>query len=65
MLYLVSIHGRSKRIQQNAESADEAIRIIYDNLTEKLRNGALLQDCTAEELSDPMSQFKGRQSDAI
>ena len=65
MLYLVSIPGRKKRIQQNADSADEAVKIIYDNLTEELRDGATLEDCFADECSDPMSQFMRSPEDAL
>lgn len=61
MLYLVQVPGRRKRIQQNAESPQEAIAIIYNNLTAALRNGSRIEDCTAEECPDPMDQFyKGR-----
>ena len=65
MLYLVSIPGRNKRIQQNAESADEAVKIIFDNLTDELRNGAVIEDGFAEESADPMSQFKRSQDDGL
>jgi hypothetical protein len=58
MLYLVTIPGRRKRIQQNADSPEEAVDIIYSNLTEQLRNGALKSECFAEECVDPMSQFE-------
>ena len=65
MLYLVSVPGRSKRVQQNADSPEEACRIIFDNLTAELRNGAELEDCYAEECADPMSQFIRRHEDAL
>lgn len=66
MLYLVSVPGRSKRIQQNADSPEQACEIIFNNLTEELRNGAVLEDCFAEECIDPMSQFRRRrQEDAL
>jgi hypothetical protein len=65
MLYLVTIPGRRKRIQQNADSPEEAIEIIYSSLTETLRNGALQSECSAEECPDPMSQFKRSQTDGI
>jgi hypothetical protein len=60
MLYLVTIPGRNKRIQQNAESAEEAVRIIYGRLEDRMKDGVLQSDCSAEECPDPMSQFVTR-----
>lgn len=65
MLFLVSIPGRRKRIQQNADSPEEAIGIVYSHLTDKLRNGALQSECSAEECVDPMSQFNRSQSNGL
>jgi len=65
MLYLVTIPGRPKRIQQNADSAEEAIAIIYGNLTEAHKDGISQSDCSAEECPDPMSQFNRREEDGV
>ena len=63
MLFLVTVPGLPKRIQQNAETADEAIRKIVAHLPLRLRGEVTVDQCSAEECPDPLSQFR-RNADA-
>lgn len=63
MLFLVTVPGLPKRIQQNAETADEAIRKIVAHLPLRLRGTVTADQCSAEECPDPLSQFR-RNADA-
>lgn len=63
MLFLVTVPGLPKRIQQNAETADEAIRKIVAHLPLRLRGAVTAGQCSAEECPDPLSQFR-RNADA-
>jgi hypothetical protein len=57
MLFLVRIPSLPKRIQQNAESPEEAAKIVFERLPERLRKDVQLSDCSAEFIADPMTQF--------
>lgn len=57
-LFLVDIPSLPKRIQQNAESPEEAISAIFNELSPRLKQGVDISDCSAVVLDDPMDQFK-------
>lgn len=63
MLYLVTVPGLPKRIQRNAETAEEAVQAIVDHLPLRLRGTVTAEQCSAEECPDPLSQFR-RNADA-
>lgn len=63
MLFLVTVPGLPKRVQQNADTAEDAIRKIVAHLPLRLRNTVTVEHCSAEECPDPLSQFR-RNSDA-
>lgn len=57
MFFLVTIPSLPKRIQQHADSAEQAIQTVFNNLPERLKKETTLQECFAVELEDPMMQF--------
>lgn len=58
MLFLVTVPGLPKRVQQNADTADQAVAKIVAHLPVRLRGIVKAEQCSAEECPDPLSQFR-------
>lgn len=65
MLFLVTIPSLPKRIQRNADSAEEAISAVWRIVPAHLKAGLTPEDCSADECPDPMNQFLRRTENAI
>lgn len=58
MLFLVTVPGLPKRVQQNADTPEQAVAKIFAHLPVHLRGKVTAEQCFAEECSDPLSQFR-------